>query len=88
VSALLVLSAMPASHRCPYTALSIPECCCAECCRGLLWRYAPALVDAGPLETPCPVLTPAIRTVESYARAHGVSESELRRPASRLEVQI
>lgn len=88
MSAALVLSAMPAPHRCPHTGLSIPECCCTECCRALLSRYAPALLDPGPLEASCCVRIPAICTVERYAEIHGISVAELRRRSSQIEVQV
>ena len=83
-----VLRAMGDRHLCEHTGLSIPECCCRECCRALLCRYAPALVDHGPLDLPCPTAIPAIQAVESYATAHGISEEELWRRSSQIEVQV
>lgn len=80
-----VLPTMNHCATCLHTGLSIPECCCPECCRGLLWRYAPALLDAGPLEASCPVVAPAIQT---HAKPRGISESELRRRAPQLEIQV
>jgi hypothetical protein len=73
---------------CEQTGVSIPECCCRECCRSLLWRYAPALVDPGPLDLPCPIASPAIQTAESYANAHGISEDELWLRSSQIEVEV
>jgi hypothetical protein len=86
--ALPVLSAMPAARRCPQTGLSIPECCCTECCRALLGRYAPALLDPGPLDASCSVPTPVLCTVERYAEIHGISVAELRRRSSQIEMQV
>jgi hypothetical protein len=88
MSAWRVLRAMTNRRLCEHTGVSIPECCCGECCRALLWRYAPALVDPGPLDLPCPIASPAIQTVESYANSHGISRAELRRRALQLEVRV
>jgi hypothetical protein len=88
MSARRVLKWMSHPRLCEHTGVSIPECCCRECCRSLLWRYAPALVDQGPLDLPCAIPTAAIQTVEGYANAHGVSEVELWRRSSQLEVRI
>jgi hypothetical protein len=88
MSARRVLKWMSDPRLCDQTGVSIPECCCRECCRGLLWRYAPALVDRGPLDLPCPIVNPAIQTVESYTNAHGISEDELWLRSSQIEVQI
>jgi hypothetical protein len=88
MSALAVLSAMPAACYCPHTGVSTPECCCTECCCALLSRYAPALLEPGPLDIPCCVQTPVICTVERYAEIHGISVAELRRRAATLEVQV
>ena len=33
---------MPASARCRFSGLTIPECCCASCTRELIMRYAPS----------------------------------------------
>jgi hypothetical protein len=83
-----VLRSMSNHRLCQHTGVSIPECCCRECCRALMWHYAPALVDPGPLDLPCPIVIPAIQTVESYAKAHGISDAELRHRASEIEVQV
>jgi hypothetical protein len=32
---------MPASTRCRFSGLTIPECCCTSCTRELIMRYAP-----------------------------------------------
>jgi hypothetical protein len=53
-----------------------------------VWLYAPALVDAGPLDLPCPIVVPAIQTLESYANVQGISEDEVRLRASQIEVQV
>jgi hypothetical protein len=66
MTAWRVLWSMSSSCLCQHTGLSIPECCCRECCRALLWRYAPALVDPGPLDLPCPIFTtPDIQSGEA-----------------------
>jgi hypothetical protein len=88
MSSLAVLSAMPAARHCPHTGLSTPECFCTECCRALLSRYAPALLNPGPLDIPCCVRTSVICTVERYAEIQGISVAELRRRAATLEVQV
>jgi hypothetical protein len=88
MSARRVLKWMSNPRLCEQTGLSIPECCCRECCRALLWRYAPALLDPGPLDLPCPTANPPIQTVESYANAHGVSEHELWIRSSQIEVGV
>lgn len=88
MSAWRVLGWMSNPRVCSHTGVSLPECCCRECCRALMWRYAPALVDPGPLDLPCPIVIPAIQTVESYANAQGISEDEVRRRASQIEVQV
>jgi hypothetical protein len=88
MSAWRVLWLMSNPRVCAHTGVSLPECCCRECCRALMWHYAPALVDAGPLDSPCPIVIPAIQSVESYANAHGISENQVRLRASQLEVQV
>ena len=88
MSALSVLSPMPDARHCPHTGLSIPEWSCRACCRELLQRYAPALLNPGPLEQPCCIPSPAIRTAEDYASAHGITVAELRHRSSRLEVRV
>lgn len=88
MSARRVLGWMSNPRVCSHTGVSLPECCCRECCRALMWHYAPALVDPGPLDFPCPIVIPAIQTLESYATAHGISEDEVRLRASQLEVQV
>jgi len=88
MSTLAVLSTMPAPRHCPHTGLSTPECSCTECCRALLSRYAPALLDPGPLDVPCCVRTPVICTVGRYAEIHGISVGELRHRSSEIEVQV
>jgi hypothetical protein len=55
------------SRLCSHTGLSIPECCCRQCCEALLWRYAPALLDIGPLEVPCGSAPKALEAPWSYA---------------------
>lgn len=88
MSAWRVLGWMSKPRLCEHTGVSVPECSCRECCRALVWRYAPALVDPGPLDLPCPIVIPAIQTVESYAKTHGISEAELRHRSSQIEVQV
>lgn len=83
-----VLWSMSNYRLCQHTGVSIPECCCRECCCALLWHYAPALVDQGPLDLPCAITTSPIQTVEGYANVHGISEVELWRRSSQIEVQI
>jgi hypothetical protein len=83
-----VLGWMSNPRLCHHSGISIPECSCWECCRALLWRYAPAFLDFGPLDLPCGVTVPATQTVESYASAHGISEDELWLRASQIEVQV
>jgi hypothetical protein len=84
-----VLSAMPAPcNHCPHTGVSLPECSCRECCRALVARYAPALLDQGPLDVPCCTPTPLICTIESFAELHGIPVAELRRRSTLLEVEV
>jgi hypothetical protein len=88
MSSSRVLRWMSNAHVCGHTGVSVPECSCRECCRALVWLYAPALVDPSRLELPCPVVSPAIQTVESYTNAQGISEDEVWRRASQIEVQV
>jgi hypothetical protein len=62
---------------CEQTGISIPECCCRDCCLRLLWHFAPALLDVGSLDMPCPVVGPAVRTIDSYTNVRGISEGEI-----------
>jgi hypothetical protein len=64
-----VLRWMAHIHLCQCTGLSIPECSCRECCEGLLWRYAPALLDVGPLDLPCGSASVPIEAPPGYASA-------------------
>lgn len=88
MSADAVLPAMTLPRRCSHTGLSIPECSCHECTRALLSRYAPALLDQGPLDLSCCVRIPVVCTVERYAEIHGISVAELKCRSSQLEVQV
>lgn len=72
---------------CRDTGLSTPECSCRECCRALIWRYAPALLDLGALNLPCPMAGRDIEPFESYANAQGVSEHELWLRTSQIEAR-
>jgi hypothetical protein len=72
---------------CSQTGLSTPECSCRACCRALIWRYAPALLDIGPLDLPCPMAGREIEPFESYANSQGVSEHELWLRSSQIEAR-
>jgi Zn-dependent protease with chaperone function len=63
------------SRLCQHSGIEIPECSCRECLEGLLWVYAPALLDAGPLEQPC--CTPAFGTDSAQAKT---KDPRLRQP--------
>jgi hypothetical protein len=53
----------------------------------LIWRYAPALLDLGALNVPCPMAGRDIEPFESYANAQGVSEHELWLRTSQIEAR-
>lgn len=72
---------------CRHTGLSTPECSCRQCCRALIWRYAPALLDQGPLEQPCAASGRGFESVEIYANPQGISEHELWLISSMVEAQ-
>jgi hypothetical protein len=78
MSAAPVLGAtMP---RCPYTGLTIPECCCRRCCEEQLRRYAPWLLRREPEPTS------ALWTLSDFAAQQGVSTVQLHEQASRREI--
>jgi hypothetical protein len=53
----------------------------------LLWRYAPALLDQGPLDLPCVMARHGAEPTETYANTHGISEHELWLLSSATEAQ-
>jgi hypothetical protein len=72
-------SVLPPMTPCSHTGLSRPECCCRECCRALVGRYAPQLAL-----TPSPLAVVAAVTRDDdageTANGGGDSDSRARRP--------
>jgi hypothetical protein len=79
-----VLGPMGIVH-CPHTGLTIPECSCRECCRVLVHRYAPKLLEAR--QTGLNLQAPII-PLQRYAQGVGLSVDRLKEEAARREVLV
>jgi hypothetical protein len=73
------VSASMALRLCPQTGVTIPECSCRRCCRALVRRYAPALLDRKSAGLARRHAAQPLLTLEQYAKRHGISPGTARK---------